>query len=310
MNRQRREAPSETKSPFVFIVLVFLLSIPIWTLGPVIEGLLPNELPVNLPISSLMTFAPMTAAAILVWRNRGTDGVRKLLKRAFDHKRITEKSWYAPTLLFWPALMVLQYVLMTLMGVPLAAPQIPVLMVVVSFAVFFVAAVGEELGWQGYAIDPLQRRWNALPASVILGIVWGGWHVVPMIQLGQTPAWIAWQCMSLVVARILMVWLYQNTGQSVYATILFHAMDNVTTVLLVEYGWPYSPVIATIALALAAAAITFLWGPATLARFRYSRSGTCVRSAGEPLPVSEARPWLAEETAGQPGSAIQEQSQT
>ncbi|MGD8737806.1 MAG: CPBP family glutamic-type intramembrane protease [Anaerolineae bacterium] len=290
MNRQRWETPSEGRSPFVFVVLVFLLSIPIWTIGPVIEGLLPNELPVNLPISSLMAFAPMTAAAILVWRNQGTDGVKKLLKKAFDHRRITERIWYVPTLLFWPVLMVLQYALMTLMDVLLAEPQVPALMVVVSFAVFFVAAVGEELGWQGYAIDPLQHRWNALSASVVLGIVWGSWHVVPLIQLDQTPAWIAWQCMSLVVARILTVWLYQNTGKSVHATILFHAMNNVTTVLLASYGWPYNPMVATIILSLAAAVVTFLWGPATLARFRYSRPGAGVRSAGANPPVPEAKP--------------------
>jgi membrane protease YdiL (CAAX protease family) len=270
--------------------LVLLLSIPIWTIGPVIEGLLPNPLPVNLPISSLMAFAPMTAAAILVGRRRGVDGVKKLFKRAFDHKRITEKIWYLPILLLWPVLMILQYALMTLAGIALPEPQVPVLMGLVSFAMFFVAAAGEELGWQGYAVDPLQHRWSALSASLILGIVWAGWHVVPLIQLDQTPAWIAWQCMSMVVARILMIWIYQNTGKSVHATILVHTMNNVTTVLLADYGWPYNPIMATIILSLAAAVVTFLWGPATLARFRYSGLGTGARSAGANPPVPGAKP--------------------
>ena len=30
------------------------------------------------------------------------------------------------------------------------------------FGALFIAALGEELGWVGYAIDPLQQRWGAL----------------------------------------------------------------------------------------------------------------------------------------------------
>jgi membrane protease YdiL (CAAX protease family) len=146
-------------------------------------------------------------------------------------------------------------------------------MVLVSFGLFFVGALGEEVGWQGYAIGPLQSRWNALTASVILGIVWAAWHVVPLIQLNRAPAWIAWQCMTLVLARILIVWLYNNTGKAVLAAILFHAMNNVTTVLLPNYGWPYDPFSAVIILAVSAALTTFLWGPETLARYRYARGG-------------------------------------
>jgi hypothetical protein len=159
---------------------------------------------------------------------------------------------------------------MKAMREPLAEPQIPVLALLASFVVFFIGALGEEVGWHGYAFEPLQARWNALTASIILGMVWAVWHVVPLIQVGQAPGWIAWQCLSMVAARIITVWLYNNTGQSVFAAILFHAMNNVTTVLLPEYGWPYNPLVAVITLAVAAIVITFLWGPEALARYRYA----------------------------------------
>jgi membrane protease YdiL (CAAX protease family) len=273
MKRHPSNGTPRTKSPWVFFVLVFAFSLPFWLLGPVAERFLPKELPVDLPLSSLMALAPVSAAVVLVRREEGADGVKTLLKRIFDYKKIKRKAWYLPILFLNPAVMVLQYGLMVLMGVPLPAPQIPVLIVSLSFVVFFIAALGEEVGWQGYAIDPLQERRNALRASVILGIVWAAWHIVPMIQLNRMPTWIAWQCMSMVVMRILVVWLYNNTGKSVFATILVHAMNNVTTVLLFNYGWPYDPFVAVIITAVAAAIVSFLWGPKTLAQYQYARRG-------------------------------------
>jgi hypothetical protein len=35
-----------------------------------------------------------------------------------------------------------------------------------------VTASAEELGWRGYALEPLQGRLSALHASLILGVVW------------------------------------------------------------------------------------------------------------------------------------------
>jgi membrane protease YdiL (CAAX protease family) len=187
--------------------------------------------------------------------------------------------------------MVLQYGLMKLMRVPLLDLQIPVLMVPVSFGVFFIAALGEEVGWQGYVIDPLQDRWNALTASVVLGIIWGAWHIVVLIQAHRAPVWIVWQCMTMVMARIIIVWLYNNTGKSVFAAILFHAMSNVSTVLLPNYGWHYDPFVSSIVLAVAAALVTFLWGPKTLASYRYARPG------GDVQPEAGGSPGLARDSS-------------
>ena len=278
MKRHLLNGMPGNRSPLIFFSLVFLFSIPIWVIGPIAEQFLPGEMPTDLPTSSFMVCCPIIAAVILVRRDEGSEGVKTLLRRAFDYKRIKGKTWYVPILFLWPAMMVLEYGLMKLMGVPLPDPQLPVVMLPVSFAAFFIAALGEEVGWQGYAIDPLQDRWNALTASIIVGIVWPVWHFVPFIQMNRTPTWIAWQGTSMVVARILTVWIYNNTGKSVFATILFHAMNNVATVLLPSYGWHYDPFVALVITAVAAAIVTFLWGPKTLARFRYARRGREVQA--------------------------------
>ncbi len=79
------------KSPLKFFLLVFALSIPIWLIGAMAERGLP--LPMNLPVSALQAFCPITAALILVYREDPLRGVRRLLKRVVDYKRIRPKIW-------------------------------------------------------------------------------------------------------------------------------------------------------------------------------------------------------------------------
>jgi uncharacterized protein len=183
---------SVSKSPWIFFLLVFTLSVPFWLIDAITEQFLQKELPINLPISALQAINPLIAASALVYWEKGSDGVRELLKRSVDYRRIKRKIWYIPILCLWPITMVLVYGLMYLMESSLPDdPRFPRLMVPVFFVVFLVSAAFEQVGWQGYAIDRLEDRWNALGASIIMGIVWAmkidpdpwspgeGWEVAP-----------------------------------------------------------------------------------------------------------------------------------
>ena len=61
------------------------------------------------------------------------------------------------------------------------------------------------------------------------------------MQAHRSPAWIAWWCLSTVAVRVLIVWLYNNTGKSVFAEALFHGMINVKCFLFPIYGSHYDP---------------------------------------------------------------------
>jgi membrane protease YdiL (CAAX protease family) len=254
-------------SPLRFFVLVFLLSIPFWLIGG-------NRLPVpmNLPTSSLMFITPLIAAVVLTYREHGSDGVKNLLKRTADARRSTNKLWYVPIFCLLPLIYGLAYAAMSIVGAPLPdQPHFPIVMAPVLFVVFFFTAVGEELGWSGYAIERLRERWNALAASIIVGSVWALLHIVPDLQADHTLTWIVWQRLYTVVLRILIVWLYSNTGKSVFAAIVFHATDNVSFSLFPNDGSHYDPFFTWLISAVTAAIVICLWGAATLARYRYAR---------------------------------------
>lgn len=248
-----------------FFSLVFVLSIPFWLLG---GGRLP--LPMNLSASALMFVCPFVAAAILAFTDEGRRGIVRLLKRALDYETIKNKAWYLPIVFVLPVVYSLSYGVMRLKGRQLPEPDIPVLAIPIFLVVFFIAAIGEEVGYMGYAADRMQRRWSALASAVILGAVWGLLHVIPDIQNGHGVAWIASQrAVYSVALRVLIMWIYNNTGGSVFAAILFHDTDNASVSLFPNGGSHYDPAVTGVIAAMAAAFVTFLWGAKTLARYRY-----------------------------------------
>ena len=251
------------RSPLAFFALAFGLSFPFWLMGAAID----LQLMPGLSASVLMAFSPMAAALILVYRENKAAGVMELLARSLNFKRIKAKRWYLPILLLMPGVSVVVYGLMHWMGMPLPAPQVSVVPALLMLLAFFVGALGEELGWSGYVLDPMQARWSALRVGVTLGLVAIMWHLVPLLLLHRPPAWIAWWCLYAVAARVLIVWLYNSTGKSVCAVALFHATLNLSYMLFPIYGSHFDMRLGALVLAFAAAVVTVVWGPRTLARY-------------------------------------------
>lgn len=258
----------QRRSPLQFFLLVFGLTIPFWVLGAVTG----RELLPGLPVAALATFCPMIAAAILVYRENKAAGVIGLLKRAFDFQRVTAKIWYVPTLLLMPAVMAVSYGVICLTGTLVPAPQITVFSALALFTVFFTGALGEELGWSGYITDPMQRRWGTLQASIILGAVWAIYHFVGLAQAHRSVEWIAWWSLGTVASRVIIVWLYNHTGKSVFVAVLFHTTINVTWQLFPINGSFYDPRVTGIILAVVATIVIIVWGPGKSARYRYAEA--------------------------------------
>ena len=232
---------SQRNQPLHYFLLLFLISVPVWLIG---GSRLP--LPIELPVSALMSFCPLIAAAILTFQQSGSSGIKTLFQKIWDHKKIRNKAWYVPILLLNPFLFFLSYIVMRLMGMSLPEPNIPLLMVPLFFIMFFLGAAGEEVGWMGYAVEPLQERWGSLAAGAILGFVWAIWHVIPDLQLGQSLDWIVWHRLGTMGLRILIVWIYNGSGKSVFAAILFHDMNNVSWALFPNYGSHYDPQVTSL----------------------------------------------------------------
>ena len=244
-----------------FFALVFALSIPLWILG----AARPLELLPRLPASALMAFCPGLAACFFAYREGGMHGVAGLVGRALDWRRIPG-GWYAPILLLMPALTVASYWWMRAMKAPLPQPRIAPGPAVVLLVAFLVTALGEEVGWSGYILEPLQDRWGALRAAVLLGMVWAVWHIIPLVQAERVGSWIAWWGLGTVGSRVIIVWLYDNAGKSVFAASLYHAMNNLCWQLFPVSGSHYDPRVTSPLIVATAALVAIVYSPDTLTR--------------------------------------------
>jgi hypothetical protein len=242
-----------------------------------------RELMPNLPVAALMFVCPGLAALILSYREGGAQAVMALLKRAFDIRRIERKLWLAPALLLAPAIGVLTFIILRLTGTSVPDPRIAVLPTLVLCATFFAGALGEELGWSGYAIDPMQDRWGALTGSLLLGAVWAGFHYVALAQAHHSADWIGWWTLATVALRVVLVSLYNNAGKSVLAAAVLHMTSNVVWQLFPVHGSFMDERVNGLLWASAAVVIVLVWGPKTLAP-RAPRAG---RRRAAPRPDND-----------------------
>src|SRR5215211_6876118 len=88
--------------------------------------------------------------------------------------------------------------------------------------------LGEELAWRGFALPRLLTRYNALVASLVLGVIWGLWHL-PLVwtegaTLYQQPVLLF--LVDIAAKSVLFTWVFLHTRGSVLIAMLFHGATN------------------------------------------------------------------------------------
>lgn len=148
--------------------------------------------------------------------------------------------WYLIALGLWPTIVlagnaIAQSLNMTISSSP-AWPNRPILLVIAeSFIWYFLfgGPLNEEPGWRGFAMPRLQRQFSPLVASLILGTLWGLWHV-PLHLMGvyYGGAWGAIIRIQEIPRTILFTWIYNRTKGSLLIPLLFHTAINTTNLFL------------------------------------------------------------------------------
>jgi membrane protease YdiL (CAAX protease family) len=180
--------------------------------------------------------------------------VKKLLKRSFDYKRVINKKWYWPALLLMPLFFSLVLGVSYLFDQEITAAQMPLIVAPIAFVLFFFTALAEQVGWMGYAFEPMRNRWGLIKSTLLLGLIWGVWHIPLYIFAFPNTGLMIAQFLGVIALRVLQVWLYSNTGNSVFIVILFHAIYNVCMTVI-----PVNFVGNTIIFSIGAALILYFW---------------------------------------------------
>ena len=264
--RKLTSAPPSERSSWAFFALVLALAAPILVLSRFVGVIGALKIPVT---DLMLGFTPLIAASILVFRHEGAGGLLSFLKGVLNFRSLWRSKWLLPALLLAPLIYALTFLSLQMVGHP-GYLTVNLLGLPVLVAIIFLLAIGEEAGWTGYLLDPLQSRFGALGASLIIAFPWWFAHIPSIIQIGGTVSDIAWWFLGAIALRVLMTSLFNNAGGSTLAVILFHTMLNVGR--LVAYptiGSHYDPVYQATGNVIAfvmAVGVLLIWGAKNLTR--------------------------------------------
>jgi membrane protease YdiL (CAAX protease family) len=131
--------------------------------------------------------------------------------------------WYLFLILIVPAPF---YIGAAIKGLPLAEmfPVSTLGTYLIALFMFAIKGPIEEIGWRGFALPLLQRKMSPLWAGLLIGIIWGFWHL-PAFLLSGTPQ-SAWSFsdffIGTIALSIIATALYNASRGSILLPALFH----------------------------------------------------------------------------------------
>jgi uncharacterized protein len=195
---------------------------------------LSDDLARLLAIAGLL--GPILSGFIMTAVTEGRPGVARLLRRMVWWR--VGIRWYVFALFGLPAAMVLATFMrpgalesFDISARPffLAYLRAFILMALIGGPLF------EEPGWTGFAQPRLQRLYGPLIGGLILGSLWALWHLpgflIPSQDVTDIPPrgtvldFVVF-ALALMGLRLVIIWVVNNTGNSIFMAILVHASWN------------------------------------------------------------------------------------
>ncbi|RIK37392.1 MAG: hypothetical protein DCC55_24505 [Chloroflexi bacterium] len=202
------------------------------------------------PIAILsMVAGPVVGGLLLTGLVYGKAGFRDFRSRLFRWR--VGVRWYAVALLIAPLVVAAVSLALArispvyLPGLARADDKIGFLLF--NLAVALVAGFFEEIGWTGFAVPALRRRYSVFATGIIAGVLWGGWHYLGNVAAAETvrgtlslafflPLILVNVLVgSLLPFRVLMVWIYDRTG-SLLVAMLMHVSLTASIRILTPVG--------------------------------------------------------------------------
>jgi CAAX protease family protein len=175
------------------------------------------------PLFILAVYSPGLAGVLLVWRHYGVKGLGSYFRRL--------TLWRMP-LAWWVFLVIgipaVKYLGAAANGTMTEFPFSPWYDVLPALAAALLIGPIEELGWRGVALPLLQRRFAPLWAGLILGAIWGFWHL-PAFLLSGTPQ-SAWSfgpyVIGVLALSVILTPMFNAARGSILIAALFHFQMN------------------------------------------------------------------------------------
>jgi uncharacterized protein len=188
------------------------------------------------PYILVAQFGPTVGAIIVTWLSEGGAGLRVLFRKILVFRF---SFWsYLIALFTIPVILLLVLFIFGIKPGPEHPGMLVYLTVLISpinglVGIFTGGAgpLGEELGWRGFLLPNLLKKYNDIFSSIILGVIWGFWHL-PLFFIPEWRDGVPLQTFFFLypVSTILMAYfmtkVWHMTRQSVFMAIWIHGIIN------------------------------------------------------------------------------------
>jgi len=213
----------------VFFILAFIIS---WSAIWLIFGSegIPATTELQQQIGMTILLGPVIAGLLLIILYDGSKGLRKLGTSLVKWRA---SAWWYVLALFTAPLSTLVCIELLSLFTSAYTPAVfgsgsPSELIMLGIIGGITIGLLEEVGWTGFAVPRLLKKYNIYTTGLIVGLLWGAWHfilfweddsftkTIPfLLLLTRLFSWLP-------AYRILMVWVYDST-QSLLIIILMHA---------------------------------------------------------------------------------------
>jgi membrane protease YdiL (CAAX protease family) len=214
----------------------FLISWPVAALVAISYNILFNHTPLSPAIVILCFICVVPVTFVIASSKSRNPTVRNYVSSLIQFRGVWQ--WALATMFLFSASILLAVLINNLLFdhpislLPLPATGLSFLgLVVVKFLyqIFFFNAIGEEVGWRGFALPKLQAQTSPLVAAIVIGIFWPPWHFFlwqaegrPVLTLSFWSTYIVGH----ILFSILLTWFYNRSKGSILVVGIAHASVN------------------------------------------------------------------------------------
>ena len=224
--------------PFHFFALTYTLSWLIWIpltmshfgIGPfhVAEG-------ISNIVRLLGVLMPAASALILTRITGGRGATQGLWARLFLWK--VNWKWWMAAVVGQPILLVLAAFISNIVSDSkvTAEPLVSASAFIVNVIMLLIATLGEEIGWRGVALPGLQEQNRAGKSSIILGLLWGIWHIPFWLLLDSFDqfgiGYLGLNLLFVVPLTFYITWFFNHSRQSLLLPVMLHLTFNIVNTI-------------------------------------------------------------------------------
>jgi CAAX protease family protein len=232
----------KNKKTYIFLLLTFLWSWTLWNIGlnHLSKGINQESIGKFLIFFFAGVYGPTISGILTTLLFDGLSGVLELLKKFLMWK--TSLKIYLYIILLPLIFVIIGIGLYSLfIGQIGSFDKLAILSIpAVLWAGLYAGPLGEELGWRGYLLPELQKRFSNLKCAILIGFIWFIWHIplfmAPFGTLvsGEAISFIPvlTYLVMIICLSIIITWLTINSKGSVLIAVLFHLSINAGIALL------------------------------------------------------------------------------